>query len=76
MPQNNPPKWECVDGLNNTYRLAVPGGWLYRYYEEGMVFVPDTRAERERLAQIVHKELVGRSSVDTIARVRLLILEA
>jgi hypothetical protein len=79
MPQDNPPKWERVEGENTgrTYRLAVPGGWLYRYYEEGMAFVPDPHAERELLAQIVHEELVRRSvDVDTITRVRLRILGA
>ena len=44
-----PPEWEHVagdetEGNQHTWRLPVPGGWLYRYSEAGfdhcMVFVP------------------------------------
>lgn len=45
-------RWELVDGTETTWRLAVPGGWLYRdvLRVEGepathaMSFVPDPRA--------------------------------
>lgn len=39
------PRWERVE--SGTYRLAVPGGWLYRYrFDHGvtMAFVPDPSA--------------------------------
>lgn len=32
-------KWTNIDG-NSTYRMEVPGGWLYRYGNDAMVFVP------------------------------------
>ena len=32
-------EWERVDA--DTYRLAVPGGWLYRYRIAGICFVPN-----------------------------------
>lgn len=31
-----------------TYRMPVPGGWLYRYDNLTMVFVPETMDERDR----------------------------
>ena len=45
-------RWELVDGTETTWRLPVPGGWLYRdvLRVEGepsthaMCFVPDPRA--------------------------------
>jgi hypothetical protein len=53
-------KWERVADDLNTYRLAVPGGWLYRYsYREavGLCFVPISpsaealRQEQQRQSQ-------------------------
>jgi hypothetical protein len=37
----NQPRWEEITWM--TYRLSVPGGWLYRYEvtEPVMAFVPD-----------------------------------
>jgi hypothetical protein len=35
-------EWKLV--CENTYRIPVPGGWLYRYHYDRvfrMVFVPD-----------------------------------
>ena len=39
---NGEHSWEPVgDHMNYTFRLRVPGGWLYRYAHEGaMTFVP------------------------------------
>ena len=40
------PKWEVVCSepgvyvVYNTWRMAVPGGWIYRY-TDSMVFVPE-----------------------------------
>jgi hypothetical protein len=50
-PVQTPPEWEPIAGDDRddrrearTWRLPVPGGWLYRYSEAGfdhcMVFVP------------------------------------
>lgn len=38
MPPSEPAEWKQV--TYNTFRLKVPGGWLYRYYQGGMAFVP------------------------------------
>ena len=32
--------WEALDGSCLTFRMAVPGGWLYRFVGEGLCFVP------------------------------------
>ena len=45
--------WQLIPGAETTWRLPVPGGWLYRDVarsEDGaathaMCFVPDARAE-------------------------------
>jgi len=33
--------WESVSSSTYTFRLKVPGGWLYRFMGEGLCFVPD-----------------------------------
>ena len=33
-------EWEEI--AIHTYRLKVHGGWIVRYYHDGLVFVPDT----------------------------------
>lgn len=45
--------WQPVDDAGPTWRMPVPGGWLYRYVYpvdaaplgQVMCFVPDPRAE-------------------------------
>jgi len=51
-------RWELVShddssGVSNTYRMAVPDGWLYRHHShhgalmrESMVFVPEPSRPR------------------------------
>ena len=65
--------WEKVldgpfAGASNTYRLKVPGGWLYRYGEKAMEFVPAlaTKAHPAPAQAVEHAFPVMRRSVSQV----------
>ena len=41
VPDTPKSEWEQVSYGPYTSRLEVPGGWIYRIYDGGVVFVPD-----------------------------------
>ena len=52
-------KWEKVTDhcLDDTWRLKVPGGWIYRYstgayHSTSMVFVPELNIEIEEILDV------------------------
>lgn len=55
---NNEYKWEDIG--SETSRLKVPGGFLYKYYNCNIVFVPDiNEIVQNVLAAIHNSEYLG-----------------
>lgn len=51
-------RWEDIDGAIS--RLKVPGGYLYKYYNCNIVFVPDiNEIVQNVLAAIHNSEYLG-----------------
>lgn len=51
MSEQKQPEWETVNKDSMTYRLKVPGGWLYKvqsYQGIGVAFVPYVAANEDR----------------------------
>jgi len=51
MSEPQQPEWEAVNRDSMTYRIRIPGGWLYRlstYQGVAGVFVPYAAVDRDR----------------------------
>lgn len=61
-----PPDWESVSTIEYTWRLRVPGGWLYRHRHgrtesETVIFVPDPSVPAEPLLNFAARESLGKA---------------